>query len=183
MNKEEVMKNWFLVIGFCSLLAACGPAAVLNSGCAGDGRLLCDPIFGHEESETEEQDIDAEFSLLQTQLDELYVLINNLQTANTNYTNLINNLQVQINNLLTRIVALEAAVPTGSIELIDPCGDKSGALDEVILKLPTGELIAYFESHHSSAADRFLTVLLDGNYQTTDSQECDFTVSNGAVTW
>jgi len=65
------------------------------------------------------------------------------------------------------------------VEFIDPCGDNPGHFDEVVLKLSTGELLAYFES----GSHRFLSLIRNGNYRTTDVQNCAFSVNNGVVTW
>lgn len=63
-------------------------------------------------------------------------------------------------------------------ELIDPCGDGPG-FDEVLLRLSTGELIAYFES---GEGERHLSVIGPGAYSTTDEQSCRFDVlSDGTV--
>lgn len=67
-------------------------------------------------------------------------------------------------------------VRLGSIaKLIDPCGDHPGHFDEIIIKLGSGSMIAFFES----SGKRFLTELVDGNYRTTDKQRCNFSISNG----
>lgn len=62
------------------------------------------------------------------------------------------------------------------IEIVDPCGDGAG-FDEILLVLSSGEIVAYFES----GGNRFLTVLVNGNYRTTDAQACNFTILNGQV--
>jgi hypothetical protein len=64
-------------------------------------------------------------------------------------------------------------------ELIDPCGDNPGQFDEIILKLSTGELLVYFES----GSNRFLSLIDNGSYHTTDSQHCAFSVNNGIITF
>lgn len=65
-------------------------------------------------------------------------------------------------------------------EIIDPCGNNPGQFDEILLRLGTGELLAYFESGNN----RFLSLISPGHYSTTDSSHCSFTVhSNGSVTW
>lgn len=64
-------------------------------------------------------------------------------------------------------------------ELIDPCGDNPGHFDEVVLRLGTGELLVYFES----GSNRFLSLIGNGSYSTTDSQHCHFSVTNGVVSW
>lgn len=56
---------------------------------------------------------------------------------------------------------------------IDPCGP-SGGHDEVFLRLGNGDLIALFVDNGSALTAR-LSFLKDGvNYQTTDSQHCNF---------
>jgi hypothetical protein len=57
-------------------------------------------------------------------------------------------------------------------EIIDPCGDGPG-FDEVVLKMGSGEFIAYFQQGNR----RHLSVLVPGNYQTTDQQKCNFTIT------
>lgn len=85
------------------------------------------------------------------------------------------NMQTQINSNLAQIVALQEQ--DSVVEFIDPCGDGPG-FDEVLLKTSSGKLIAYFEN----GGDRFLTILSPGNFRTTDSQKCNFTVnSSGEV--
>lgn len=64
-------------------------------------------------------------------------------------------------------------------QLIDPCGDNPGQFDEVLIRLSTGQLLAYFES----GGNRFLSLIGNGNYRTTDSQSCHFTVNNGVISW
>lgn len=59
------------------------------------------------------------------------------------------------------------------LEIIDPCGDSPGEFDEIMFRLSSGELVAYFEQ----GSKRFLTVLNPGNYRTTDKQSCRFTVT------
>lgn len=64
--------------------------------------------------------------------------------------------------------------PYSIVEIIDPCGDNPGEFDEVLLRLYDGTLIAYFES----GSDRFLSEIDQGNYRTTDEQECRFSVNS-----
>lgn len=73
------------------------------------------------------------------------------------------------------------------VETIDPCG-ASGGQDEVFLRTASGALIALFVDSSSALTAR-LSYLKDGiNYQTTDSQSCQFNVTtNGSglrtITW
>lgn len=59
------------------------------------------------------------------------------------------------------------------LEVIDPCGPNESGYDEVIFRLNTGDLMAYFES----GSRRFLTLLTPGNYVTTDDQKCNFQIT------
>jgi hypothetical protein len=59
------------------------------------------------------------------------------------------------------------------LEIIDPCGDKPGKFDEIVLKLSENQLVVYFQS----GSNYFLTLLTPGNYRTTDEQKCYFTVN------
>lgn len=86
-------------------------------------------------------------------------------------------LQAQANAqqiILTQLQAQESVV-----EIKDVCGTTPGVYNEVMLKMKSGKYIAYFEHH----GDRFLTQLVPGNYKTTDSTDCFFTIdSNGVLT-
>jgi hypothetical protein len=62
---------------------------------------------------------------------------------------------------------------TQIVKTIDPCGDGPG-YDEVVVQTTAGFLV-YFES----GSKRFLTVLTDGSYVTTDQQNCNFKIING----
>ncbi len=72
-----------------------------------------------------------------------------------------------------RLLALESN--QNIVEIVDPCGNNVGYFDEVLLKLQDGTYVAYFESN----GDRFLTILEDGFYRTTDNQNCRFEIRNG----
>lgn len=61
------------------------------------------------------------------------------------------------------------------VDTIDPCGDLPEFHDEYILVLSDGRHVAFFED----GSRRFLTVLLDGNYRTTDKQKCEFSIEDG----
>lgn len=68
---------------------------------------------------------------------------------------------------------------SGVISRIDPCG-KETTLDEVLLKMTDGTLLAYFQQGNK----RFLAELGPGNYVTTDGTNCNFTVHNdNSITW
>jgi hypothetical protein len=69
---------------------------------------------------------------------------------------------------------LDAVNPV--ISLVDPCGDSPG-FDEVLLQLSDGTFVAYFEQGEY----RFLSIISDGNYRTTDAQQCYFRIENGLL--
>jgi len=56
---------------------------------------------------------------------------------------------------------------------IDPCGDGPGP-DEILVELNDGSLMAWYNNIG-------LVIIEDGNYVTTDSQQCPFSIINGEV--
>lgn len=80
--------------------------------------------------------------------------------------------QVNINILTAQLAVLQGY--DSIVEMIDPCGP-SHSYDEVLLKTSSGKYVAYFEQ----GSKRFLTVLVDGTYQTTDEQGCMFKIIEG----
>jgi hypothetical protein len=81
--------------------------------------------------------------------------------------------QAQINDMLGDMIELEAQDTI--VEYILPCGDRNGIYDETIVRTKSGKLLAYFED----GGARFLTLLVPGNYQTTDkTPRCSFTINS-----
>lgn len=67
------------------------------------------------------------------------------------------------------------------LEVIDPCGDAPDVVDEVILRLANGQLLASFSQNASGLNTRF-AVITQGSYVTTDGSNCAFSVdANGNV--
>lgn len=64
--------------------------------------------------------------------------------------------------------------PTG---LVDPCGDTAGKYDEVFIRLQNGTLVASFSDNANGQNTRF-SVLVAGNYATTDGTGCYFSVDS-----
>ena len=117
-----------------------------------------------------ESSIDDGFAELDAVVDDLQDQINDLMAADT--------LQdADILLLQNAISDLEDAAEQGVAEVIDPCGDYVGHFDEVILKLHDGTFIAYFQD----GGRRFLGILGDGNYRTTDRQQCRFSIVGGEL--
>lgn len=113
------------------------------------------------------QDLQLELDLLNDEMDE-----NSNEKAALSTR--IYALQTQINAAVIEIAELQAQ--ESIVEFIDPCGDSSG-FDEILLKTSTGKIVAYFEQGNK----RFLTILGNGTYQTTDNQACRFKIVNGKV--
>lgn len=82
--------------------------------------------------------------------------------------------QLAIDDLILELAVLQGH--TQIDQIIDPCGDGSG-YDEVVLKLTDGSFLAYFEQ----GSKRFLSIIPNGSYQTTDQQACSFTILNGVL--
>lgn len=60
-------------------------------------------------------------------------------------------------------------------ELIDPCGDAPGVVDEVLIKLADGRVLASFSANVQGLYTR-LAVLPPGTYMTTDGSGCVFSI-------
>ena len=87
-------------------------------------------------------------------------------------------LQTQYNSTLVQLATLQNYQNIVAIK--DPCGDKAGVFDEVFLKLSTGHYLASFSDSSSGKNTRF-SVLVDGQYETTDGSNCEFTVSGSGT--
>lgn len=73
------------------------------------------------------------------------------------------------------------AAPTAftPVALLDPCGDFAGTVDEVLLKLSNGTVLASFSDNANGKNTRF-GILGAGSYQTTDGSGCFFSIdANG----
>lgn len=66
------------------------------------------------------------------------------------------------------------------VEIVDPCGDAPGVYDEVFVRLQNGTLLASFSQNSSGLNTRF-SVLVAGNYMTTDGDNCTFSVNGAGV--
>lgn len=70
--------------------------------------------------------------------------------------------------------------PFQVVDVVDPCGADQNHYNEVLLKLKNGDLLAYFKDRDNE----FLSLLVPGDYRTTDHQKCEFMVhSDMSVTW
>jgi len=163
-----------------SLLIGCGPAQKLSRDCSGTFDQVCDLVLGDDSDEIAEHedrldDIERRLRSLNLELTSIIETLNVLsQTVNVT--------QLQLADLQADadLVVAEVAVLSGYhniAEIVDPCGDGPG-YDEVVLKTSQDEFLAYFQK----GSRRHLAVLVDGNYETTDEQRCEFTIQNGQLT-
>lgn len=111
-------------------------------------------------------------------------IIANLQaTVTSNVTqilslsNTVTTLSGNLTTIQNTVTALDSELSKTVVSFKDPCGDGTG-YDEILMKTRDGKFIAYFEA----GGDRFLSILGNGSYRTTDQSKCYFTVNNGVVT-
>lgn len=64
------------------------------------------------------------------------------------------------------------------LQVIDPCGDAPGIIDEVVIKMPDGSFLALLTANLSGDYSR-LALLPDGSYVTSDGSNCLFSIAGG----
>lgn len=73
--------------------------------------------------------------------------------------------------------------PAAILEVIDPCGDAPGVVDEILLRLADGSVLCSFSANASGQNTR-LAILPTGSYVTSDGSNCNFTVNaNGTISY
>lgn len=60
--------------------------------------------------------------------------------------------------------------------IVDPCGDAPGIIDEILIMLPTGQVMASL-SDKTNGHNTRLSILPPGSYMTTDGSSCKFKIS------
>jgi hypothetical protein len=182
-------------------LTSCGVSESIRSECGSDIEMGCNALFGYKDGDQDKSISDIEkknaeqdekISLLEQQTQSLIINIETLSEASGTSGGVITYLQNSINANLIQMLSLNATILNlqGEVadlqannssvsEIIDPCGDESG-YDEVILKLNGGQYLAYFQHGNN----RFLTLLPAGNYETSDSSSCAFSITeSGLITY
>lgn len=162
-------------------LTACGVAENLSRECGGDLKQACGDLTGRDTKRID--DLEADNAELSAQLSNY--ITNNVaiihllseqalqQSADTvNLATQINALQTQTNINVAQLALLQTRVTVQSF--IVPCGQVPSVYNETLLKMSDGTIVAYFEQ----GSQRFLSTLKPGNYQTTDSKACQFSVNN-----
>jgi hypothetical protein len=90
----------------------------------------------------------------------------------------LNQLEIELETVNQQVKILNDAGMT-VVEVINPCGDQVGQYDEVLLKLSSGQVVAFFEQ----GTKRFLAILDNGTYRTTDQQSCVFKIKDGEISY
>lgn len=89
------------------------------------------------------------------------------------------NMQIEIMQLSMvqmQVTLAQLAGYVHVVSIVNPCGDAPGKVDEVLLRLSDGSLLASFSDAASGLNTRF-AIVGPGTYGTTDGTGCTFTVS------
>lgn len=79
------------------------------------------------------------------------------------------------------VPGLDASLPgLTPLELVNPCGEAAGLLDEVFIRTADSTLLAVVADNSNGKNPR-LAVVPDGTYVTTDGDNCVFVVSGGQI--
>jgi hypothetical protein len=182
-----------LLLATTILLTSCGVSEQLNKNCGSDIRMGCNFVFGTKDADQDEQivnntrknseqdvkiqQLEASISTIIANIQTLSMDTKNLLDANSATVTTINSLQGIVNAHTTQLLQMSSIQNKTIVDLKDPCGDGLG-YDEILMKTQDGKFVAYFED----GGKRFLSVLENGNYRTTDQSKCYFTVNNGVIT-
>ena len=119
----------------------------------------------------------ASITALQLQVDSVESALSDLETSLSDaIASGDASLQSQITAQLARIVALELVnsnSPDRITEIVDPCPNLNATFREVLIKTASNKYFAYFES----GSNRYLTVLVPGNFAPTDGRNCHFSTN------
>jgi hypothetical protein len=138
----------------------------------------CSPKYNEHSQEI--ADLQAETRANNQLIADLYTslqanqhLIDQLRNSLTSLTqDQIADIQFNVETLQVAYVQLVSEQKV--VGLIDFCGEKPGAFNEVGLRLSNGDTLVFFESQ----GNRFLTVLQPSrSYSTTDGTACSFTTN------
>lgn len=166
-------------------LTGCGVAEDIGlNHCGGDLKDPCRLLFGGNIDEEQDEtliDLQAQIDALDSSLTIVKAQASVLQSQSTINTDAIASLQSSQASLVSRIAALETRKSVS--EYIDPCGDHPSKLDEIILRMSDGSLIASV-SDNTNGNNTRLSRLSSGNFMTTDGTSCNFAISSsGVVSW
>jgi DNA repair exonuclease SbcCD ATPase subunit len=126
-------------------------------------------------------DNSGELTQLQSDLSSLQSQLNSTLSAGQGAYNSIiaqiNTLNAQSSTLNTTVSGLVSQLATlqsnnNVVAIFDPCPSVNATYKEMLFQMSDGTYVAYFEN----GGERFLTVVPSGNYQTTDSRHCNFSI-------
>lgn len=182
------MKKVALII-ISSLLVGCGLQSQINELKDRSGKTEAEIIEINKRIATLSSEVSNNIKLLDTLSANVLVLTNTLHLVwdkeSTDYANLLQ----QINNTSSTITTLQTTVTIQTSNIVtlqtnenitafhDFCGTTPNVFNEVGMITSSGKIVVYFESGGS----RYLSILSDGNYGTTDGTNCFFTVSNNGT--
>jgi hypothetical protein len=178
------MKKILSLLALGLLLNGCAIQEDMSAQCSGDLALGCRNLFGTNTSRIDNNteainNLQKQINELKAEIDINIISINSLSLSNAQseadknaLQAQINALQVTVNSQVAQLVALQSE--TRVVGLIEPCGHVNNVFNEVLIRLSNGATLAYFEQ----GSQRFLSSLVPGSYQTTDSKHCAFSVNS-----
>jgi hypothetical protein len=113
---------------------------------------------------------------LESQMDVVISDIDSLKTRTTNIENGLSNLTSRMTLAENNITGLRTDVNyllANQVEIVDPCPNVANS--EILLRVQ-GKLVAFYQGDEG-----FLSIIGNGNYRTTDPQQCTFTVLNDQI--
>lgn len=158
---------------------------------------IAEVTFKNNEQDAKIASLQNSITNMISNIDSLTLSVQDLENTDNDTYNTISALQsivnantVQLLSLATSVTTLNGNLTTTQgqltaltnslsksiVDFKDPCGNGVG-YDEILMKTKDGKFIAYFED----GGNRFLSILENGTYRTTDQSRCYFTVNNGVI--
>jgi len=108
--------------------------------------------------------------------------INLIEFLSNQETNDVASILSQISSIQTSVVVQTTTLATlqtneNITAFHDFCGNKPGVYNEVGMITSTGKIVVYFEA----GSNRYLSILSDGDYITSDGTACYFSVTEGGT--
>lgn len=173
----------FICYGICIAVWAC-----VLGGCGGYNNAtkdIRDLQYSQQQQDRQLAELDEQQAQLQAslegQLAALTTLLASLQATQSLTNATVEAVQGQMVALQVQLATLQGYEHIASIA--DPCDDAAGIVDEILLLMADGQVIASFSDNANGKNTRF-AVVPPGAYTTTDGSSCQFTVNNeGVVAW
>ncbi len=159
---------WALIVFVLANQVACGPFI----------RDIHNLQSHQGEQDSQLADQEARIQALEDQLSALQALVAITDSSNQSA---LAALQAQIQALNVQVAVLNGY--TSITAVLDPCGDSPSVIDEVLLKLSNGKVIASFSDKSSGKNTRFSVLAENTYYGTTDGSNCTFKIVNGNLAY